>query len=588
MIRASFPARMVAFVTLALLMSAASAFAQTTGETGKLRIHVSPKQSYVFVDGKAIRDGSQTIDLAAGTHEVSVNNYGYIPKTQKVHIGTGETTKLAVTLQSSGDMVSGPFGDIEFKGHPRAAVLLNGNTPDYFVGHVDEFDNNFIWHQWLLVKPGNYQVTVTRKGQTIWSGPVDVKAGKRYVVDLNHKGEIKTKNFKPGLTLGPQPRFDAGIASAVVPIAPVSAQLTASQTQAGCGLPITLNWKADDAVNTSITNIGNVPARGDRRVTPTQATTYELVAKGPGGEVTKTVAVNVNSQPTVTLNFSEPEVHFHKVGDKVVQDDSTTLQWSTSNADKVTITPLGREAANGSQTIEAKPVQMTTGPVNEGYGYTIKATNSCGGTATKTVVLHIVGSIDPAPAIDLASLFYPTNYPTARHPKVGLLVSQQSTLEQIAKQFKDYQQYNEKASLLIIGHTDVRKSEKYNLALSERRADLVKSYLVSKGIAADKVQIRAVGKENQLPKDQVTKLQMKDPEKPEVWMKRPMKVTWLAYNRRVDIILEPSGQKSAHVYTNDAPETRILWQRPEPSLKAVELASQMPKNTTAQALSSVK
>ena len=587
MIRASFPTRMVAFVTLALLMSAASAFAQTNGETGKLRIHVSPKQSYVFVDGKAIRDGSQTIDLAAGTHEVSVNNYGYIPKIQRVHIGGGETTKLAVTLQSSGDVVSGPFGDIEFTGHPRAAVLLNGNTPAYFVGHVDEFDNNFIWHQWLLVKPGNYQVTVTRKGQTIWSGPVDVRAGKRDVVNLNHNGEIKTKNFKPGLTLGPQPRFDAGIASAVVPIAPVTARLTASQTQAGCGLPITLNWKAEDAVNTSITNIGNVPARGDRRVTPTQPTTYELVAKGPGGEVTKTVAVNVNSQPTVTLNLSESEVHFHKVGDKVVQDDSTTLQWSTSNADKVAITPLGSEAASGSQTIEAKPVQMTTGPVNEGYGYTIKATNSCGGTATKTVILHIVGSIDPAPAIDLASLFYPTNYPTARHPKVGLLASQQSTLEQIAKQFKDYQQYNEKASLLIVGHTDVRKSEKYNLALSERRADLVKAYLVSKGIAADEIQIRAVGKENQLSEGQVTKLQMKDPEKPEKETKRPMKVTWLAYNRRVDIILEPSGQKSADVYPNDAPEVHILWQRPEPSLKAVESASQMAKSTTAQALSSV-
>ena len=40
-----------------------------------------------------------------------------------------------------------------------------------FRGHVDEFDNNWIWHQWLLVKPGNYQVTATEKGNTIWSGP---------------------------------------------------------------------------------------------------------------------------------------------------------------------------------------------------------------------------------------------------------------------------------------------------------------------------------------------------------------------------------------------------------------------------------
>ena len=50
-------------------------------------------------------------------------NYGYMPKVQDVHIGAGETTDLHVALQSSGDKVTGPFADIEFKGHPRAAAL---------------------------------------------------------------------------------------------------------------------------------------------------------------------------------------------------------------------------------------------------------------------------------------------------------------------------------------------------------------------------------------------------------------------------------------------------------------------------------
>ncbi len=43
---------------------------------GKLRITVSPKQASVFVDGRAIRDGSQTIDLPAGNHTVDVNGGG--------------------------------------------------------------------------------------------------------------------------------------------------------------------------------------------------------------------------------------------------------------------------------------------------------------------------------------------------------------------------------------------------------------------------------------------------------------------------------------------------------------------------------
>ena len=163
--------------------------------TGRVKIHVSPKQAYVFVDGKAIRDGSQTIALTPGKHSMGVYNYGYAPETQTVDVVAGKKLTLNVALQQTGDKVSGPFGDIELKGHPRAAVLLNGNTPSYFVGHVDEFDNNWIWHQWLLVKPGNYQVTVTQKGQTIWSGPVDVKAGQRVIVDLNHNGKIETRRL---------------------------------------------------------------------------------------------------------------------------------------------------------------------------------------------------------------------------------------------------------------------------------------------------------------------------------------------------------------------------------------------------------
>src|SRR5437879_2867085 len=146
------------FLSAMAFLCVVPTFAQSSAQSGKLKIHVSPKQAYVFVDGKAIRDGSQTIDLPAGTHNVGVYNYGYIPKTQDVHVGAGEATSLNVSLQSSGEEVSGPFADIEFKGHPRAAVLLNGTTPDSFVGHVDEFDWDWIWHQRLLVKPGTYQV----------------------------------------------------------------------------------------------------------------------------------------------------------------------------------------------------------------------------------------------------------------------------------------------------------------------------------------------------------------------------------------------------------------------------------------------
>ena len=561
-------------IAVSFSLVASSAFAQGNESDGRLKIHVSPKQAYVFVDGKAIRDGSQTIDLQPGSHEVSVHNYGYIPNTQQVHIDSKKTTDISVALQASGDKVSGPFGDIEFKGHPRAAVLLNGTTPDYFVGHVDEFDWNWIWHQRLLVKPGDYQVTVTREGNPVWSGPVDVKAGQRVTVYLDQNGRMKTKDWPQGNTLAPQPRFHAGVASAIVPIAPVTAQLTAQSSSLGCGQPTQLDWKSIDAVAVSITNLGNVMASGDRTVDPTKTTSYELVAKGPGGEATQTATVDVNAQPTATLTLTQSEVHFHKIGDKVVQDDPTTLNWSASNANQVTITPLGSEGMSGTQIVEAQPKQTSTGPINEVVDYMLSASNACGGTTTKTAALHIVGSIDPAPPVTLASIFYPTNYPRPRHPKIGLVATEKTALSDAASRFEKHEQYaNDHASLMVVGHADVRGSRNYNLKLSERRAQLVKSYLVAHGIPADKIQTRAEGKRQELSKQEVSTLQVEDAQKPEKWMMHHSSATWLAYNRRVDVVLEPTGEQSMETFPNDASDARILWQRAQPGLRKVESAA---------------
>jgi len=335
-------------------------------------------------------------------------------------------------------------------------------------------------------------------------------------------------------------------------------------------------------VAVSITNLGEVSASGSRQVSPTKRTSYELAAKGPGGEATQTTTVNVNNQPTATLTLTQPEVHYHKIGDKVVQDDSTTLNWTTADATHVTITLLGSEGMSGSQTINAQPKQTTTGPVNEMVDYTLSASNACGGTTTKTAALHVVGSIDAAPAVTLASVFYPTNYPTSERSKVGLITTEKDALQRAANTFKNHEEYdNDHASLMVVGHADIRGSKKYNLKLSARRADLVKSYLVSQGIPADKIQTRADGKVQELSQKDVSKLQAENSQKPEKWMTRRSQATWLAYNRRVDIILEPTGKQSTEAYPNDAANARILWQRAEPSLRKVESATNQTTTTAS-------
>jgi len=219
------------------------------------------------------------------------------------------------------------------------------------------------------------------------------------------------------------------------------------------------------------------------------------------------------------------------------------------------------------------PKQTSDGPVNENVTYTLTSANSCGGTTTRTATLHVTGSIDPVPAITIASVFYPTDYPRKNHPKIGLVRSEDRMLAKLATDFQGYTQYEKNAKLMLVAHADVRASKKYNQKLTERRAELVKEYLVQHGVSADRIETRALGKEQQLDAKEVEKLQMRDAEKPEKWMMRQTKATWLAYNRRVDVVLEPNGQQSTEAYPNDEPDARILWARKVPSLKAVETAA---------------
>ncbi len=101
-------------------------------------------------------------------------------------------------------------------------MLANGTTPGYFVGHVDEFNWDWIWHQNLLLPVGTHHITVTRKGKTIWSGDVTVAAGKKVTVYLDKNGAQKTSDWSRGEKLKDVPRFKAGIASATVAVAPVT------------------------------------------------------------------------------------------------------------------------------------------------------------------------------------------------------------------------------------------------------------------------------------------------------------------------------------------------------------------------------
>ena len=170
---------------------------------------------------------------------------------------------------------------------------------------------------------------------------------------------------------------------------------------------------------------------------------------------------------------------------------------------------------------------------------------------------------------------------------MGLISSQEQVLAKAAATFKNNEQYDQQNKLTVVGHADRRGPEKYNLALSERRAEVVKNFLIAQGIAADKIEVKADGKDHPLDEKTVEKLQAQDSQQPPKWMTSHKQATLLAYNRRVDIILQPTGQESTEAYPNDAPDARTLWERPEPKLKAVESASKMPVGSGQTQVSSL-
>jgi OOP family OmpA-OmpF porin len=74
--------------------------------------------------------------------------------------------------------------------------------------------------------------------------------------------------------------------------------------------------------------------------------------------------------------------------------------------------------------------------------------------------------------------------------KYNLKPEGRQLLDQVAQQVKSVSL----ETVIAVGYTDSIGSVQYNLGLSERRANAVKSYLVSKGVAADRIYTEGKGK----------------------------------------------------------------------------------------------
>ncbi|MFZ0771064.1 MAG: peptidoglycan-associated lipoprotein Pal [Candidatus Sulfotelmatobacter sp.] len=83
------------------------------------------------------------------------------------------------------------------------------------------------------------------------------------------------------------------------PPAPASptASISVSPDTIQQGQSATLSWQTSNATDVSIDGIGAVQANGSQQVTPTDSTTYHLVAKGSGGRQEASTRVTVTQPP---------------------------------------------------------------------------------------------------------------------------------------------------------------------------------------------------------------------------------------------------------------------------------------------------
>jgi peptidoglycan-associated lipoprotein len=190
--------------------------------------------------------------------------------------------------------------------------------------------------------------------------------------------------------------------------------------------------------------------------------------------------------PTPAAPPPQPTVSLQATPATVQQGGSTTLQWTSTNATSLTLTPnVGNVASEGNTSVTP----------NNSVTYTITATGpggSANASARVTVNAPPPAPVAVAPSPTLEELFTrEVQDAYYDYDMADLRADARAALMKTGDFLKNYPQIK----VMIEGHCDERGSTEYNLALGDRRAQAAKDYLVSLGVASDRMQTVSYGKE---------------------------------------------------------------------------------------------
>ena len=209
----------------------------------------------------------------------------------------------------------------------------------------------------------------------------------------------------------------------------------------------------------------------------------------------------------------------------------------------------------------------STGLAPGNYSITCTADDGRGGrtSAPTTVTVQEPPEIKQLESrLSLHDIYFPTAQPTVARPNGGILPSQQKTLEALVSDFARYLTFRPDAHLILAGHADIRGTKEYNMKLSERRVERVKSYLVEHGVPADHLDTKALGEEHNMTAEEVKALVEQDPTLTDETRQKVLKnlpTIVLANNRCVDVTLSTTGQQGVRGLPFNAEDASTLIRR---------------------------
>jgi peptidoglycan-associated lipoprotein len=112
------------------------------------------------------------------------------------------------------------------------------------------------------------------------------------------------------------------------PAAAPTASMSVNPNSIQAGQSASLTWQTTNATDVSIDGIGAVQANGSQSVTPTDSTTYHLVAKGAGGtqEASARITVSAPPPPPPPPSASEQELFSQNVKDVYFDYDKADIR----------------------------------------------------------------------------------------------------------------------------------------------------------------------------------------------------------------------------------------------------------------------